>query len=67
MKNFILADKDFERISAVVPNTQVTLEIMKIDKKFYSIFYHYGDQVFEQGTFTKEELFVLWKMMSTNC
>ena len=66
MKKFILSDKDFEKVIADVPNTQVTLEIRKIDKLYYSILYHYGDHVFEQGTFTKEELFVLWKMMSTS-
>ena len=65
MTNFILADKDFESVIADVPNTQVTLEIRKIDKKYYSIFYHYNDELCEQGTFTKDELFVLWKMMST--
>ena len=62
---FVLSDKDFERIIADVPNTKVTLEIRKIDKKFYSIFYHYGENVCEAGTFTKEELWVIYNMLKT--
>jgi len=61
---FILADKDFESIIADVPESKISIELRKLDKKFYSIFYHYGDEVQECGTFTKEELWVIWKMLS---
>jgi len=66
MSKFILDNnKDFESVKAKVPLTQVTLELRKIDKTYYSIFYHADDIVTECGTFTKQELKTVWKMMST--
>ncbi len=64
MSTFILDQKEFESIKAEVPKSDVILEIKRIDKTLYSIFYHYKDSVFESGTFTKPELKVLWQMLS---
>ncbi len=54
----ILDDKDFQYIKSD------PLEIYKIDKEDYTLFYHEGDKVYECWTFTKEELKKLWIMLS---
>ena len=65
MSKFILdVEKSFDHTVSDVPKTEVSLEIRKIDKEYYSIFQHTRDSVFECGTFTKEEWRVIWKMLS---
>ena len=65
MSRFLLAiEKDFESTQVDVKKTGCTLEIRKIDKLYYSIFQHYKDNVYEAGTFTKEELKAIWQMLS---
>jgi hypothetical protein len=61
---FVFDDKDFDFVRANVPGQKNELEIRKTDKKYYSIFEYSEKSVFEQGTFTKAELKILWKMLT---
>jgi len=62
---FILNEKDFESIKSNIPGTQYWIEITKISEVDYSVFIHRANgSVYENGTYTKEELKTIWKMLS---
>jgi len=61
---FAFDNKDLDFVVADVPDSQVTLEVRKIDKIHYSIFYSCNDSVCECGTFNGKELKMLWKMLT---
>lgn len=62
---FIFDDPDIDFVKADVPESEVTLEIRKIDNDSYAIFWYCKDSPYECGVFTRDELKVLWKMMSS--
>lgn len=64
MKRFTLDDKDFDSCKADVPKTGTTLEIMKTGTDEYTVFTHQGDHVTELGVYTKQEMKILWRMLS---
>ena len=64
MRDFILNDKDFESMKAPVANTDIVIELRKMPNKEYAVLEHIGGQVCENGTYTKRELEVLWKMLT---
>jgi len=61
---FVFDNPDMEFVRADVPDSEVTLEIRKIEKNSYLILYQIGDRVAENGEFNKEELRMLWKMLT---
>lgn len=61
---FIFDDPDMEFVKADVPGDKTTLEVTKIEKDMFAIYYHSGDNVYDCATFSKKELKVLWKMLS---
>ena len=65
MSKFLLSDRDFESIKANVKNSNISVEIRKIDNDAYAIFEHVGNSVFERDTFTKEEMRTIWQMLTT--
>ena len=65
MSKFLLSDRDFESVKANVKNSNISVEIRKIDNDAYTIFEHIGDSVFEGGTFSKIVMKTIWQMLTT--
>lgn len=55
--------KDFDSSSGRIGKTDKSLELVRFEDE-YTLLEHYGDNVGEIYTFTKEELRTLWIMMS---
>ena len=55
--------KDFDSSSGRIGKTDKRLELVRFEDE-YTLLEHYGDNVGEICTFTKEELRTLWIMMS---
>ena len=64
MSNFLLHDKNFESTKADIPGTNRVYELLNMGKDEYCLLEHEGDSVGEIASFTKKELFVLWKMLT---
>jgi hypothetical protein len=62
---FIFDDPDMEFVKADVPGTDISLEVTKIEEDSYAIYYHSGENVYDCAVFSKKELKVLWKMLSS--
>jgi len=62
---FIFDDPDIGFTKADVPNTEVTLEIQKDEEDSFTIWWSCKGSYYECGVFTKAELKVLWKMLSS--
>lgn len=62
---FVFDDPDMEFVKADVPGRDITLEITKIEDDMFAIYYHSGENVYDCAVFTKKELKVLWKMLSS--
>jgi hypothetical protein len=62
--SFILDDKQFDSQKANVPKQSYTLELKRLDPYNFAILEHDGDHVNEIGCYTRDELFVIWKMLS---
>lgn len=62
---FLLNDKDFDSCKANMNNGKWTFELKKTGKNDYSVFYHTNEDVYENGTYTKEELKMLWMILSS--
>jgi hypothetical protein len=60
-------DKDFQSVKAEVPKSKpkTILEIRNVGFGSYQVLNHEGDNVYENGCYTKEELKTLWQMLST--
>jgi hypothetical protein len=54
-----------EFVKADVPGTDISLEITKIEEDSFAIYYHSGENVYDCAVFSKKELKVLWKMLSS--
>lgn len=57
--------KDFDSSMARIGKTDKRFELVRFEDE-YTLLEHYGDNVGEIYTFTKEELRTLWAMMSVN-
>ena len=67
MKNFILDNKDFDSMQVDIPEESVTLELKRLDEKYFAVLEYYGekrDLINEAGVYTKKELETLWKILS---
>ena len=62
---FIFDDPDIDFVKADVPETEVTLEIQKIEPDSFTIWWSCKGSYYECGSFTNAELKVLWKMLSS--
>lgn len=65
MKFIFDAFDDLDSITSDVPGSEVTLEIRKIEPDSFTIFWYCKGSPYECGVFTKAELKVLWKMLSS--
>jgi len=63
MSNFLLNDKDFESIHATI-DSDASMELRKVSNGRYAVFEHHGGSVYENGVYTKQELRILWNMLT---
>ena len=62
---FVFDDDDIAFVKADVPKSGTTLEIRKLEPDTFTIFWYCDDCPYECGVFNKQELKVLWKMLSS--
>lgn len=65
MSKFLLTDSDFESVKAKIPGSDNTLEINKTGDDEYAILEHNGNTVSVREVFTKQEMKLIWQMLTT--